>query len=202
MHYASTLELKFRDTEAGSVSGYGAHFNNVDHARDRIEPGAFKRTLSGRKSLPMLHEHAQAIGVWKSFREDDKGLYVSGRISKTQLGNDVRELARDGGVTGLSIGYQPVRFHYDKDIRVLTEVEVHEVSLVAIPANDMARVTAAKSILQSGKVPDERELEAVLRAGGLSRRQAKRLLQHGYAGMTASHTAAHLLEQMADRLQR
>jgi HK97 family phage prohead protease len=200
--YLHSAEFKFRDIKAGTVAGYGSVFGNVDHGLDRIEAGAFRKSIMGRRSLPMLHEHRDPIGVWSTIAEDDHGLKVAGKISDTQLGRDVRTLAKDGAITGLSIGYTATRHRFEGQVRVLEEVELHEVSLVTFPMNQLAQVTSAKSQLARGDIPALAELELLLRNAGLSRRQAKRLLRHGYAGMTPAHTAAALLEGMADRLSR
>lgn len=201
MQYAHSVEFKFRDVEAGTLSGYASVFGNVDHGSDKILPGAFRKSIMGRDKLPMLHEHANTVGVWKSLREDKHGLLVEGKISNTALGRDVRTLARDGALTGLSIGYQPKAHRYEGEIRVLESVDLLEVSLVSFPMNELAKVTSAKSLLARGEVPGFRELEAVLRSAGLSRRQAKRLLADGYSGMSPTHIAAAFIERMAARIE-
>lgn len=201
MQYAHSIELKFSEAKAGTVAGYASIFGNVDEGFDRVDPGAFRKSIAGRGPLPMLHEHRDTVGVWYSFREDAKGLLVEGKISNTALGRDVRTLAKDGALSGLSIGYVAKRHRYEKDIRVLEEVDLHEVSLTTFPMNKLAQLASAKSALARGQIPNANELEAVLRSAGLSRRQAKRLLTHGYGGMSASHTAADLIERMSARLE-
>jgi HK97 family phage prohead protease len=201
MDYAYSREFKFANLKAGQVAGYGSVFGNVDHGLDRIEPGAFRKSLLEHDTIPMLHEHRDTVGVWSSLREDDRGLKVAGKISDTALGRDVRTLARDGAITGLSIGYRPTKHRFDGDVRVLDEVSLMEVSLVTFPMNELARVAGAKSALSRGEVIDRADLELLLRQVGLSRRQAKRLLLHGFAGMSATNTAADLLGRMAARLE-
>lgn len=199
--YAHSVEFKFRDDEAGTVVGYGAVFGNIDQGFDRIEAGAFRKSITGRMSLPMLHEHRDTVGVWQSISEDVKGLQVSGKISNTQLGRDVRTLAKDGAVTGLSIGYLPTKHRYDGDVRVLEEVDLLEISLTTFPMNKLARLTSAKSALARNESLSARDLELILKHAGLSRRQAKRLLRFGFDGMTPTHSAALLIERLAARLE-
>jgi phage head maturation protease len=74
-------------------------------------------------------------------------------------------------IDGLSIGYVPVKWKVNSDPkegeprRVLTDVDLYEISLVTWPANSRARVTSVKSA---------RDLEATFRALGLSTRESKR----------------------------
>ena len=67
-----------------------------------------------------------------------------------------------GDVTGLSIGFrvspEGVEFDRTAKARILKEVALIEVSLVALPANQSARVTGVKSI--NAKPTTLRELEA------------------------------------------
>lgn len=201
MRHAFSTEFKLANASTGEVSGYGAIFNNVDFGSDRIEAGAFRKSIACRDKLPMLHEHRDTVGVWTSMREDARGLAVSGRISDTQSGRDVRTLAKDGAVSGLSIGYQPKAHRYEGEIRVLESVDLLEVSLVTFPMNQFAKITAAKSLLARGEIPNFGELERLLCSAGLSRRQAKRLLIDGYSGMSPTCAAASLIEHMAHRLE-
>lgn len=46
---------------------------------------------------------------------------------------------------GLSIGYDAVKSDYKDGVRYLRELKLYEVSLVVLPMNEMATVTAVKS---------------------------------------------------------
>lgn len=172
MEYAaSPFEIKALD-DAGHIEGLLAGFGNVDHGGDRLLPGAFTKTLSGRtKPLPMLlyHDMARPIGVWREWEEKSDGLYVKGRLSlATRDAQEARALANDGALTGLSIGYRVIDAQRDRTgVRTIAEAELHEGSLVAVPMNDKTRVTAVKTI--SGA----RDLEDLLQGAGLSGRKAK-----------------------------
>ena len=187
--------------DTGQVSGYGAVFRNVDAGYDRIEPGAFAKSLAEKTSLPMLfqHEPASTVGIWDTLAEDSHGLKVSGRISDTTLGRDVRTLAQDGALTGLSIGYRTVDHDYDDGVRVIKQAELWEVSVVTFPMNTLARLQSVKAALREGEIPSEPDLEFLLRRSGLSRRATKRLMDSGYAGL-AKLTPE--LSALADELRR
>lgn len=195
-------EFKF-SSDTGEVSGYGAIFNNIDKGLDRIQRGAFKKTLKGKANLPMLFSHDQArpIGVWSELKEDSHGLAVAGRISNTTTGQDVRTLAKDGAVTGLSIGYWPTKADYVDDVRVLKEIELIEVSVVAIPMNDLARISGIKSALGRGDQVSREDYEFLLRNTGLSRRKVKRLLDHGFAALSKQSQMVEALNCLAAKLE-
>jgi len=86
-------------------------------------------------------------------------------------------------VSGLSIGYLPIpgQVEYDEGVRILKEVELFEVSIVAIPMNPKAQIAHVKSRLSArGEyVPTDKEMaelkreaERYLRARGFSRSMA------------------------------
>ena len=193
-------ELKFSND--ASVSGYGSVFNNTDLGNDIVAPGAFTKSLAGKKTLPMLfqHEPSQAVGVWDALAEDQHGLKVSGRISDTALGRDVRTLAKDGAVTGLSIGFRPVDTDWTDDgVRLIKQAELWEVSLVTFPMNDLARVESVKSQLRKGETPTSTDMEFFLKRAGLSRRATKRLMEGGYAAFAKSEPElSEVAKQIAD----
>jgi hypothetical protein len=96
---------------------------------------------------------------------------VRGRFAmKTTAGQEAHALAAEGALSGLSIGYRPVRHKITTKARELHELTVHEVSLVTVPMNERAQVTRVKSILEAGNLPTVREFEEFLRdAGGFSK---------------------------------
>ncbi|WKL27196.1 hypothetical protein Q1M64_23035 [Sinorhizobium meliloti] len=53
----------------------------------------------------MEHDGRQAVGVWKSYRETDAGLVVTGRlfIEASAPAREAHRLLRKGVITGLSI---------------------------------------------------------------------------------------------------
>lgn len=205
-HAASSLmELKFSDkeSEARSFSGYGAVFNNVDAYGDVILPGAFSETLSRAKSAgewpAMLLQHGGGflggaedmtpIGVWTSMREDEKGLWVEGKLAETQRGKDVYALLKmtpRPAITGLSIGYVAkewsVRTQPHEPKRSLKKVELIEVSLVTNPANPKARVSGVKS--DSELIREFEQL--AMRGAGMSRSAVRQHLLPGFKSYLAT----------------
>lgn len=130
------------------IEGYASLFGAADQGGDVVGKGAYAASLSeaGRndRSIKMLWQHdpAQPIGVWDEVREDEKGLWVKGRLlTATQRGQEAAALIEAGAIDGLSIGYRTVRATKNgKGQRLLQELELWEVSLVTFPMLPSARV--------------------------------------------------------------
>jgi len=168
---AFPFECKSVD-DAGHIEGLAAAFGNVDRGGDRIIPGAFTKSLSAQagRPLPLLlhHDAKRPAGTWTELRETSEGLFAKGRLTlATRDGAEAHAFARDGALSGLSIGYFPERKSFVGDVRELHVVTLAEVSLVAVPMNDRTRVRTVKS------VTSVRDLEDLLRDGGFSGRKAK-----------------------------
>ncbi|KNG92759.1 HK97 family phage prohead protease [Pseudaestuariivita atlantica] len=145
------LERKFarlgedvRVIDGTGIEGYASLFGQVDQGGDVVTPGAYKASLGAKRKVKMLWQHdpAQPIGVWDEVREDARGLYVKGRLlDSVAKGREAAALLDAGAIEGLSIGYRTVKAARDEaGRRLLTEVELWEVSLVTFPMQREARV--------------------------------------------------------------
>lgn len=155
----SLLERKFlaarpglKVTEGHVIEGYASLFGVGDRGGDVVMPHAYGRSLAALAArgdkVRMLWQHdpGQPIGVWEEVREDAKGLWVKGRLLlDVEKGREAAALLAAGAIDGLSIGYRTVRSERDgKGQRLLSELDLWEVSLVTFPMLREARV-AAKS---------------------------------------------------------
>lgn len=182
-------EVKF-STEGvsanGSFAGYGSIFGNIDAYGDVVAKGAFSQSLESWKASgkypPMLLQHGMAedglpVGKWTLMREDDKGLYVEGRLINmdTERGKSIYGALSEGVLDGLSIGYRVREFSQrtraEEPRRTLKAVDLVELSIVTMPANDKARISSVKSLTDLC-ADDFRDIEAILRTKGLSRADA------------------------------
>jgi uncharacterized protein len=133
----------------GRFSGYAAIFDVPDKGRDVIRAGAFADTLDTRSryDVPLLWQHdiQEPIGVIEAMREDARGLHITARLSlESSRGRDAYALMKDGALTGLSIGYrardsQPIS---RSNLRELRRIDLIEISLVSLPMQPLARLTA------------------------------------------------------------
>lgn len=144
------FEIKSLDA-SGRFAGYASVFSVVDSQRDRMHPGAFAQSLKCRDQPVQLlwqHQWEHPIGVLEQVFEDERGLYVQGRLLlDVAKAREAHALLKAGALKGLSIGYQSRRSRRDADtgVRELMEVELFEVSLVTLPANAAAQVTVVKA---------------------------------------------------------
>jgi len=194
----------------GEFAGYASTFGNWDTYGDIIQRGAFARTLPRfKESGLILWQHQMRVPIGKPLEayEDEKGLFIRGKISDTTQGRDCLTLMRDGVVRKMSIGfdcpgYQVLSDAQARDLlgsryeeaaaamknawwfdgfRLLTDIDLYEVSPVSLPANDQADITAVKC---GGHIPGtEREFEGFLRDAGFPRKAATILTGHGWKGL-------------------
>lgn len=184
------FEVKSIDEKARTFTGLAATWKK-DLGDDVIHKGAFARTLTHWRStkattpIPLLDGHdrysvLKVMGKMTGAKETDDGLEADFEFIPEDPDADAALRRVKGGfVSGLSIGYTPVRWEYEQiegkspweRIRHLHEVKLHEVSLVVFPMNETARVDRAsmKSLIDAareGTLTDEekQELRALLDA--------------------------------------
>lgn len=203
LHHSLPL-LEVRTQAQGLIEGYASVFNGVDSYGDTIVPGAYQASLAKHKAegtVPVMlwsHNMNAPIGRWHSFKEDAHGLLVSGQINlKTSAGKDAFEHLQAGDLNGLSIGYRVAKdgSKYVNGVRQLTAIELHEVSVVAFPADPAARITAVK--FADRKPTTVRELEDALEQQlGFTRREAKTLIAKGYAALSSTDPSDELISAL------
>jgi HK97 family phage prohead protease len=138
------------DMDARTFEGYASTWD-LDQGGDIIVPGSFKKTLAERGDrVKILWQHSEPLGKPIEMSEDDVGLKVKGRISKTRLGDEALELMKDGVIDQMSIGFQIPQGKSDYDeqtgFRVIREIKLHEFSPVTFPMNEAAVITGVKSV--------------------------------------------------------
>ena len=181
------LEIKAVQ-EDGFFSGYGAVFGNVDWYNDVILHGAFQKSLQRweekGKMPPVLwnHNDGEPIGVYTNIYEDEKGLFVEGRllIDDVPRAKSTHALLKAGAIDGLSIGYKTKKANQQTNgIRELIELDLGEISIVTMPANEESLITSVKSKLEEGELPTLPEFEKFLRESGFSKTQATAIAGKG-----------------------
>ena len=186
-HKSVALTLKKEPDQDGVFEGYASVFGIVDQGMDVVERGAFRKSLGSRK-VKMLWQHdmAQPIGVWDEIYEDERGLFVRGRLLKeVEKGREAMALLRAGAIDSMSIGYRTMEAMPEGDgrVRKLMEVDLFEISLVTFPMLPDAKVTNVKSI------STERDFEKFLREAGYSRRDAVAITLHGFKALLKQRDA-------------
>ncbi|MEM1360140.1 MAG: HK97 family phage prohead protease [Pseudomonadota bacterium] len=132
------------------IEGFASLFGTPDQGGDIVVKGAYAKSLEtltekGRAvKLLWQHDPAQPIGVWDEVREEDRGLYVKGRLlTDVARAREAACLIEAGALDGLSIGYRTVKSQRDESgRRLLTELDLWEVSVVTFPMLPEARIGA------------------------------------------------------------
>lgn len=143
--------------KAGSAAGFEgwASTAQLDRQGDVVQPSAFASSLPAFKANgPIFWNHAEVhdplampIGRTTDAEIRDGGLYIKARWANTPQAQQVRQLVTDGIVSTMSIGFNPISSRPGKGgINVIDDLELMEVSVVAIPANTGAIITAAKTL--------------------------------------------------------
>ena len=182
------FELKQLSDE-GSFVGYASTYGNIDDGGDKIARGAFKESLETRAPrMHWMHDIREPIGAWTNITDNAKGLKVEGQLALgTQRADEARVLMsmEPPAVSGLSIGYMAQDSDIDRrtGVRTIKKAQLFEISIVSMPMNEHAQISAVKALLEDGEIPSKTDLELLFRDCGFSRRQAKRLISAGYDHM-------------------
>lgn len=181
--------LQAKATAAGQIKGIASVFNEVDLHGDVVRRGAFEKSLLSHEragTLPVMlwaHDPSKPIGRWDQIRETSEGLEVEGALNlNTDAGRNAHEHLRGGDLNGLSIGYAaaPGGARREGPNRVLTELNLFEVSLVALPSNLNARVREMKQF------ETRAEVREFLRSTGMPRGAAEKLATGGWPALRGS----------------
>lgn len=142
------LELKttLSVDEAGTITGVAWPFDgSADSSNDMILQGAFSFAVT---SLPMLFNHSPTdlVGTWDDVAETSDGLVAKGKLHLEQpRARAVHGMIKGGLVTGLSIGFKTKASTKQGRNRVISALDLYEISVVRDPMHKRARILSAKS---------------------------------------------------------
>ena len=147
MEYKNNI-IQFKTAlDDGMFYGYASVFNVVDSYDDIIVNGAFKKAIDNKDNIKLCWQHNinDVIGKFVNIREDSVGLYVEGKIN-IEENKKIYSLVKGEFVNGLSIGYTVNDCYFDKkNRRILTNINLKEISIVAFPANKHSNILYCKS---------------------------------------------------------
>ena len=162
LHKQALMEHKYVNVADATTLTEGemlalASTYDIDKVGDRVIPGAYAGTIERIKAgttLPLIWGHdangspQNWVGKIIDAAETQDGLQVHARFDlEDSVARKAWNLVRDGSIDKLSIGYTiPAggRRRGSDGANELTTVDLHEVSLVMVPANEGARVLAVK----------------------------------------------------------
>ena len=135
------------NVEMLTIKGY-ASTNDVDRHGDIVPASVWEKGIENYLKNPVIlayHNHGLPIGRMTEHTVDEKGLLVKARIS--QAAGDVYNLVKDGVLTAFSIGFRIVDAEYNSalELFVVKELELHEISVVSVPANQNTLFSLSKA---------------------------------------------------------
>lgn len=143
------------DLERRTVTAY-ASTGVMDRHGTVIEPSAFKKAMKGYMANPVIlaaHSHwwdngePPVIGRVVEWSIDDKGLLVTVEFARGGIADLYWTRYADGFMRAFSVGFRPTKIEKkqreDKsgEYAVFLEVELFEISAVAVPSNPEALCT-------------------------------------------------------------
>lgn len=210
-----TKQTEVNGVPVGVIKGMASTFGNVDLQQDVINFGAFAKTIQTHKErhdrpIRMFLGHDRFAGAIGGFpidkvKEQKQGLKVEGHINlEVQRGQEAFALAKQGVLTDLSIGFMATAVDFErrsgKEIRVIKEIELHEISIVDEPANPKATITDVKAD-KKAEAAEKKEQEPLLNTaslammGDINNSINKLLLQNNLAAMKRTAKTLSLLTQ-------
>jgi len=159
MHKYKEFALIKSADDAGTISGYFSTYDRIpDSYGDVIAKGAFTETIRKRKEsghpFPLCwnHDLNQIIGSVDpdDIEDTDKGPLMTASFFNTQLAQEKREIVKSGVVYQFSFAYDildagPVELEDGVKANELRKLDLFEVSIVPIPANQNAVMTDVKA---------------------------------------------------------
>jgi hypothetical protein len=156
------------------LGGYAAVFNSLSipifNFRERIAPGAFRRTLETKPDVRALINHDSNLVLGRTTSgtltvgEDAKGLAVRVELPSTSYALDLAESVRRGDVNQMSIGFRipkggdEIMAEDGGTVRELRDIDLIDVSAVTFPAYTQTRVEIRSYIkFLEGQEHEERE---------------------------------------------
>lgn len=155
------------DMDGRTIDVFAVPYNSPNEVTDRhgtyvetFYPGAFGNVGARANRVKVLRDHSETrvIGRCRSIAPNRAdGLHASLYVSRTPLGDESLELARDE-ILDVSVGFTPLTGANNALTKTRADwrgVYLREISLVPFPAYEDARVLAVRSAELAGAVLDE-----------------------------------------------
>jgi HK97 family phage prohead protease len=161
--------------DAGTISGYFSTYDRIpDSYGDVIAKNAFTETIAKRKEsghpFPLCRNHDmnQIIGSVDpdNIEDTDKGPLMTASFFNTPLAQEKREIVKSGVVYQFSFAYDvleagPATLEDGVKVNELKKLDLFEVSIVPIPANQNAVMTDVKAGRRNSKSDEDKIKQAI-----------------------------------------
>lgn len=129
---------------------------DIDSYESIIEPSAYADSmrdyLAKNPVVLLQHKADKPIGQVVEYSIDQGGLFV--RAEVTQDVDGVFSAIKNRVLRGFSVGFMPVSYEFrmvgEREILVLTKIDMKEISVVSIPANPNTLFSVARSMQEFG----------------------------------------------------
>lgn len=164
-------------------------------------------------SLPFVDSHnlataRAAIGITRNFRLEGETVVADLRFSLADDVTPIRQRVEDGTLSSFSVGYRV--FQWTESVvdgvrtRTATDWTIHEVSLVAIPADPKAQLKRNSNMETTEEITiapeaEQQQIRSLAELAGLTRGWAEDQIDAG-ASLESARAAA--LEEMRSRQQQ
>ena len=139
--YSSELRAMAGHKLTGYAAIFGQLSEDLGGFREKIRPGAFRRTLQAGADVRCLLNHDPSLLLGRStagtlrLNEDSRGLHYEVDLPDTQVGRDLFTSVSRGDITQSSFGFKCVSDTWpSRDMRELVDVDLFDVSPVTYPA--------------------------------------------------------------------
>lgn len=167
-----SFEVKANE-DAGTISGYFSTYDRTpDSYGDIVARGAFTDTIKAREEsghpFPLCwnHDLDQIIGTVDEIRDTEKGPLMTASFFDTPLAQEKREIVKSGCVYQFSFAFTvleqgPVTLEDGTKANELRKLDLFEVSIVPIPANQNAVATEIKAGKRNSKADADKLEQAI-----------------------------------------
>lgn len=192
---AYTPDLEVAGTGDGrTIRGIAVPYNQVQvinrNLTEEFLPGAFDHQMNALHRVKFMWGHRNQggvqIGHMTAARNDAAGLYGEWHVSKTTAGNDALELAKDGALDQMSVGFRTVQSGSHRTPQgVIQRAKAHLFEVALVPEGaygDGATVTGIRSA-DGGACPLCGHVDVVERSAEPASRERFEAAQRRLAGL-------------------
>ena len=172
-HKYKEFALRKSSDDPGTISGYFSTYDRIpDSYGDVIAPGAFTETIKAREEsghpFPLCwnHDLNMIVGKVESIEDTETGPLMTATFFDTPLAQEKREIVKSGVVYQFSFAYDvleagPVELEDGTKANELRKLDLYEISIVPIPANQNAVMTDVKAGRRNSKKDADAIREAI-----------------------------------------
>lgn len=147
--------IRFPVVSDSRVEIFRGYYEILSHRKGALRMGKRQQSLS----LLFNHDWDRLLGIVEKIEQDEHRTYVTVRFAKTEEGEKALQLVRDRVLVNVSCGYRVFKYEESgENERTVTDWEIHEVSLVTVPADPSVGVYRSLNVNpKEKKMPEGNE---------------------------------------------